>query len=138
MHARAVANAHDHSGLLQTTGVRSRSAAESAAATSHCAAASATYGKEERVRRTLPCVRWYPAGAHGLLLSGATSFVYSPLLKRSGVYTGLMHGVDWLPTIIAGVLGDDTLEGATRDAGKPLDGHNMNAERVFVCVAVQS
>jgi len=64
--------------------------------------------------------------------------VYSPLLKRSGVYTGLMHGVDWLPTIIEGVLGDDTLEGATRDAGKPLDGHNMNAERVFVCVAVQS
>ena len=137
MHARAVANTHDHSGLLQTTGVRSRSAAESAAATSHCAAASATCGKEERVRRTLPCVR-YPAGAHGLLLSGATSFVYSPLLKRSGVYTGLMHGVDWLPTIIEGVLGDDTLEGATRDAGKPLDGHNMNAERVFVCVAVQS
>ena len=47
-----------------------------------------------------------------------TAFLHSALLKKRGyAYAGLMHAVDWLPTLIGGAAGID-LAGKT----KPLDG----------------
>jgi hypothetical protein len=48
------------------------------------------------------------------------SIVASPLLvKTNYTYHGLTHAVDWLPTLVAGVLAGSTA------STKPLDGHNL-------------
>ena len=62
----------------------------------------------------------------------ATAFIHSPLLKKSGyTYTGLVHGVDWLSTIIHGALPAHGID-STATTGKPLDGkrtYNFDARR---------
>ena len=48
------------------------------------------------------------------------SIVASPLLeKKNYTYHGLAHAVDWLPTLVAGVLAGSTA------STKPLDGHDL-------------
>ncbi|KAJ8600944.1 hypothetical protein CTAYLR_005080 [Chrysophaeum taylorii] len=46
------------------------------------------------------------------------AFVYAPeILPTTGVYRGLMHHVDWLPTIVAGIAGGDVSKTDADDLG---------------------
>lgn len=48
------------------------------------------------------------------------AIISSPLITQANVtYHGLAHAVDWLPTLVVGVLGGSTAK------TKPLDGHNL-------------